>query len=267
MPAFHHPLPEPASDQAVRAIYRDEYADGYPSLYLDPWRRKHELNARNLAALLDRKGEQPLRWLDLACGQAWHFSRFPGRARMIGLDLSAAQLARARRNAPHASFIQGNMGEAGFAPASFDLVTNFWGGYCYLGSRDRIASLWRSAIDWIAPGGALYVEVLLGEDLASFNRSQFAQRTGFTVSPRSDDYSEWAYHDFGGTHAMTSPPLQQFLDIVSPAFRNVEARHDGMFMVHLIATDRRGPKTSSGRDVAAAQGQGSGLSNAGAEIC
>lgn len=238
MPAVQQPPPESISDQAVRAIYRDDYAAFYPSLYLDPWRSKHALNERNLAALLDRKGEQELRWLDLACGQAWHFSRFPGRARMVGLDLSAAQLARARRNVPHASFIQANMAEAAFAPASFDLVTCFWGAYCYLGSRDRIAALWRKATDWIAPGGALYVEVLLGEDLASFNRSQFAQRTGFTVSPRSDDYSEWAYHDFGGAHAMTSPPLQQFLDIVSPAFRTVEARHDGMFMVHLIATDR-----------------------------
>jgi len=162
----------------------------------------------------------------------------PGRAQMVGLDLSAAQLARARRNAPHASFVQGNMAEATFAPASYDLVTNFWGGYCYLGSRARIASLWRSAIDWIAPGGALYVEVLLGEDLASFNRSQFAQQTGFAVIPRSDDYSEWAYQDIGGTHVMTSPPLQQFLDIVSPAFQAVETKHDGMFMVHLVATGR-----------------------------
>jgi SAM-dependent methyltransferase len=235
--SLHHAPPASASDQAVRKIYGEQYAACYSSLYLDPWRSKHGLNVRNLAAILDRKSET--RWLDLACGQAWHFSRFPGRARMVGLDLSAAQLERARRNAPHASFIRGNMTEAAFAPASFDLVTNFWGGYCYLGSCERIGSLWRSAIDWIAPGGALYVEVLLGEDLASFNRSQFAQRTGFTVSPRSDDYSDWAYDDFGGRHVMTSPPLEQFLDIVSPAFRTVETRHDGMFMVHLIATDRR----------------------------
>ncbi len=229
--------PEP--DQAVQTIYREEYAASYPSLYLGPWQRKHELNIRNLTAMLDRKGGPLTRWLDLACGQAWHFSRLPGRARMVGLDLSAAQLARARRNAPHANFIRCNMAQAAFAPASFDLVTNFWGGYCYLGSRARIDTLWRSAIGWIAPGGALYIEVLLGEDLASFNRSQFAQRTGFSVVPRSDDYGEWAYQDAGGTHVMTSPPLQDFLDIVSPAFRNVEARHDGMFMVHVIATDRR----------------------------
>ena len=230
--------PQPACDQAVQSLYGEGYAAHYPSLYLDPWRQKHRLNAKNLTSILDRPFGSTPRWLDLACGQAWHFSLFPGRARMVGLDLSAAQLARARRNAPHASFIQGNMAEAAFAPASFDLVTTFWGGYCYLGSRARIASLWRSAIDWIAPGGALYVEVLLGEDLASFNRSHFAQQTGFTVAPRSDDYSEWAYQDVGGQHVMTSPPLQEVLDIVSPAFRAVEARHDGMFMVHLVATDK-----------------------------
>ena len=40
----------------------------------------------------------------------------------------------------------------------------------------------------------------------------------------------------GGTPPHDQPPLEQFLDIVSPAVRDVEARHDGMFMVHLIAT-------------------------------
>jgi predicted TPR repeat methyltransferase len=229
---------DPGSEQAVQSIYDENYAAFYPSFYLGPWQQKHRLNAANLTAILSQTSRPAPKWLDLACGQGWHFSQFPGQAQMVGLDLSAAQLARARRNGPHASFIRGNMAEAGFAPASFDLVTNFWGGYCYLGSRARIASLWRSAVDWIAPEGALYVEVLLGEDLASFNRSHFAQRTGFTVSPRSDDYSEWSYQDSGGIHLMTSPPLSQFLEIVSPAFRTVEARHDGMFMVHLIATGR-----------------------------
>jgi len=227
------------SDETVRALYDETYAADYPSLYIHPWRRKHELNVGRLAALLDRSPGRPPNWLDLACGQAWHFAQFPGRARMVGLDLSAAQLERAHANAPHAGLIQANMTEAAFTAGSFDLVTNFWGGYCYLASRERIAALWRSAIGWIAPGGSLYLEVLLGSDLASFNRSEFAQRTGFRVWPRSADYSEWTYEDSGGAHLMTSPPLEAFLDILLPAFRTVEAEHDGMFMTHLVATGRR----------------------------
>jgi SAM-dependent methyltransferase len=160
-------------------------------------------------------------------------------------DLSEAQLARARANAPHARFICADMTKAAFAPASFDIVSNFWAGYCYLHSRPRIAALVRAAVEWIAPDGALYIEVLLGRDLASFNESRYAQRTGFAVTPLSDDFSEWQYNDIGGCHLMTSPPLEDFLEIVSPAFVAVEARHDGGFMYHLVATGRRQSRGSS----------------------
>jgi len=221
-----------------RAIYDESYARDYPALYIEPWTRKHQLNAQILAGVLAGL-EKPLpRWLDLACGQAWHFSLFPRQAWMLGLDLSPAQLARARARVASAQFVQGDLSRTQFPQACFDLVTNFWAGYCYLNSRDAIERLWRSAVDWIAPGGALYIEVLLGQDLESFNRSRFAGRTGFTVDPRSPDYSEWEYEDSGGRHRMTSPPLEDFLRIVRPAFDRVDTRHDG-FMVHLIATGRR----------------------------
>lgn len=225
--------------ERVRAIYDEDYAGRYPSLYTSPWRRKHQLNAENLASVLHGLQSPLPRWLDLACGQAWHFSVFPGRAWMLGLDISEAQLARARVCAPHAAFVCGDMAQTSFPPESFDLVTNFWAGYCYLESRARIAALWHSVVGWIAQGGALYIEVLLGPDLETFNRSRFSGNTGFAVSPRSEDYSEWEYKDIGGRHVMTSPPLEDFLDIISPAFHVVDARHDGAFMVHLIASGRR----------------------------
>src|SRR5947207_2474350 len=77
-------------DERAAAIYCDDYAASYPSLYIKPWRNKHDLNIMNLAALLQGlAGPGPMPdWLDLACGQAWHFSAFQGRARMVGLDLS-----------------------------------------------------------------------------------------------------------------------------------------------------------------------------------
>lgn len=228
----------PGSD--VNAIYNDAYVAAYQSLYLHPWAQKHQLNASNLARILDTLRKPRPRWMDLACGQAWHFSIFPGRAKMFGLDISEAQLTRAKARVPGATFLRADLGDASFRQASFDLVTNFWAGYCYLGSKEEIAEMWRSAVDWIAPGGALYVEVLLGQDLANFNHSQFSARTGFLVSPRCDDYSEWEYEDIGGRHVMTSPPLEEFLQIVTPAFDFVEARHDGAFMIHLIATHRKG---------------------------
>lgn len=225
--------------ERVPALYDRDYARDYPALYLTAWPDKHALNRDILDGLLDTLGPSP-RWIDIACGQAWHFSRFAGRARMTGLDLSEAQLARARAAAPDAEFLCGDMAEAEFAPASFDLLTNFWGGYCYLASREAIAALWRRTLAWVAPGGAIYIELLLAEDLESFNRSRFAGNTGFSVVSRGADFVEWGYEDSAGTHVMTSPPLSETLNILAPAFRNVDVRHDGRFMTHVVATGRIG---------------------------
>ncbi len=230
----------PQYAERATAIYGESYAARYPSLYIEPWRRKHEINAHNLTRILDALPiVQPL-WLDLACGQAWHFTLFRGRARMHGLDLSPAQLLRARLRAPAAAFVCADMVHAPLLPESFDLVTNFWAGYCYLDSAERIEALLRDATRWIRPGGTLYIEVLLARDLESFNRSRFSHATGFVVIPRSEDYAQWRYDDLGGRHVMTSPSLPFFLDILTPEFEQIEARHDAAFMVHVIASRRKG---------------------------
>jgi SAM-dependent methyltransferase len=230
---------QPIDPRAGAALYGEAYAARYPELYIAPWQRKHRIDAANLARLLDGLGPDP-RWLDLACGQAWHFSAFPGRGRQLGIDLSEAQLACARRSAPHAAFVRADLDELALAPGSFDLVTNFWAGYCYLGTRARIAALVERAVAAIAEGGALYFEVLVPRDLETFNQSRYASRTGFAVTPLGDDYEDWQYDDVGGRHVMHSPPLELFLDRVDGRFRNVEATHDGSFMIHLIATGRLG---------------------------
>ena len=225
--------------ELTASIYCKRYASDYPELYIGPWRRKHDLNKCNLNRILTAlRLEQPT-WLDIGCGPAWHFSMFPEFAHRVGLDLSEEQLAQAKRNAPNANFVCADMACAPLLATSFDLVTNFWAGYCYLGSRERIGNLLRDIIQWIRPGGALYLEVLLARDLESFNRSLFANATGFTVVPRSADYTEWRYHDSGGQHLMVSPPLEFFVDVLTPQFRMIEATHDGAFMVHLIATERK----------------------------
>lgn len=229
----------PSYRDRVPALYSPGYARTYPDLYMSAWPDKHALNRAVIGQLLDELGPSP-RWIDIACGQAWHFSQFPGRAQMTGIDLSAAQLARARDAVPDAEFIHGDMAEVQLAPASFDLLTNFWGGYCYLADREAIAGLWRRTLDWITPGGALYVELLLPADLESFNRSRFAGKTGFSVASRGSDFVEWSYEDGAGTHIMTSPPLGEALDIFQPAFRSIDVHHDGRFMTHLVAQGRLG---------------------------
>ena len=223
----------------VLSIYDEVYAADYPSLYIAPWRNKHEINIANLSRLLaEMSGPGPL-WLDLACGQAWHFTAIPDQVRKIGLDLSAAQLTRARANTPEATFVRADMSVPPFRARTFDLVTNFWAAYCYLGSTARIESFLNTSIALVREGGALYFEVLLPKDLESFNRSHFAERTAFSVTPLTSDYTEWSYEDSGGRHVMTSPPLEVFLAPLSAHFEAVEADHDGAFMVHVIARHRK----------------------------
>ena len=102
----------------------------------------------------------------------------------------ATKIARTRN--PEAEFLCADVLEAALAPASFDLVTCFWGSYCYLDDVGRIAAFLRRVLEWTAPGGAAYLELLAPDVLSSFNASNFAERTGFNIEPRSADYATWA---------------------------------------------------------------------------
>jgi len=221
-------------------IYDSAYAAEYARLYITPWRRKHERNLANLRRVLGQlaSGSRPVRWLDVACGPAWHFAQVTGGMVRVGLDASMAQLRRARAANPQACFLCGDMTQSALAPKSFELITHFWAGYCYLDDEARIAALLENMIRWTGPGGACYVEVLLAADVASFNASAYARATGFRVFARTPDFVRWGYIDSGGRHEMMSPPLEFFTTALQPAFSRVEAEHDGAFMVHLIATGR-----------------------------
>jgi len=163
----------------------------------------------------------------------------PPEVRTFGLDLSRAQLARARRNAPRAGLVRADMEDDVFRAATFDVVTSFWAAYAYLDDEGRILDLVRRMTRWLRPAGVLYLEVLAPEDLPGFNDSVFAARTGFRVQARSPDWTRWAYLDSGGEHRMTSPPVAAFRAVLDPCFDAVEAEHDGTFMTHVVARGRR----------------------------
>lgn len=226
-------------------IYSAEYAARYARLYIAPWRRKHLRNSENLTRILAALAplRRPVRWLDVACGPAWHFRQFPSGCFKVGLDRSMAQLLGAREAGPDAAFVCADMAAGAFAPASFDLVTNFWAGYCYLDGFRPIANFLDNLIGWVRPGGACYLEVLLPEDLAAFNTCRFAAATGFRVFARTPDFTFWGYRDSGGEHRMCSPPLGFFTAPLAGAFERLEAEHDGAFMVHLIAAGKRAPES------------------------
>lgn len=225
--------------QKISLIYDEDYANQYDGLYLYPWMNKHELNIKNIERILLQTPCKNKKWLDTFCGQAWHFSRFPKTITKIGVDISSAQLELAKIRNPDATFIQGNILDIAFPDSSFNIITNFWAAYCYLDSFEKIESLFKNLVQWLQGDGSLYFEILTAEALKLFNSSAYSQRTGFSVNPRTPDFIRWSYEDSGGTHNMTSPPIDFFIELISKSFSHVEAIHDQGFMTHLIALGKK----------------------------
>ncbi len=108
--------------------------------------KKHQLNVDNIISILRTLSTGQRRWLDLCCGQAWHFSMIKegvdnglnDRIEKVGGDLSPAQLKRAALGNPTANFILADVLDVFLPQDEFGLVTSFWAAYCYLKNRAKI---------------------------------------------------------------------------------------------------------------------------------
>jgi ubiquinone/menaquinone biosynthesis C-methylase UbiE len=76
----------------------------------------------------------PARTLDIACGTGFLTRHLPGE--LVGLDQSATMIDEARRQAPEATFVQGDALELPFEDGSFDRIftAHFYG---HLEGEDR----------------------------------------------------------------------------------------------------------------------------------
>jgi ubiquinone/menaquinone biosynthesis C-methylase UbiE len=108
---------------AVKAYY-DQRAPEYDEWYRGTgrfaerdrpgWEAEVEALRRALGAL------SPVRTLDVACGTGFLTRHLPGE--IVGLDQSESMLEEARRQAPRATFVQGDALELPFEDGSFDRV-------------------------------------------------------------------------------------------------------------------------------------------------
>lgn len=218
-------------------IYNRRYAPAYATLFIEHplWKPKLQFNAAVLSRLLKPLGN----WVDTCCGQGWHLAQFPYHQR-VGIDLSAAQLDRARRQNPGVSFIQADLADYEFPDGQrFDLVSNFWSSYSYLNDEDAIRALVQKLVRWTAPGGALYLELTVPELLEKFNESEFASETGSKVVLQSPDGVRWQFHDAGGVHQMMSPQLDFFTDLIEPHFAKIDHSVVVRAIRQLIARGKR----------------------------
>jgi cyclopropane fatty-acyl-phospholipid synthase-like methyltransferase len=90
--------------------------------------------------------------LELGCGAGIPMTAALAIGRTLtGVDLSATQLAMARRNVPSATFIQADMTALTFEPATFDAVVAFYS-LTHV-PREEHADLLGRIRGWLRPGG------------------------------------------------------------------------------------------------------------------
>jgi SAM-dependent methyltransferase len=76
-----------------------------------------------------------------------------GRANLIGIDISAEQIRRAREHIPDAVFLHGDFTQAWFEPGSFDAVVSFYV-FNHV-PREELGPLLERIESWLRPGGHL----------------------------------------------------------------------------------------------------------------
>jgi 2-polyprenyl-3-methyl-5-hydroxy-6-metoxy-1,4-benzoquinol methylase len=104
--------------------------------------------------------------LDLGCGAGIPSTRaLATRFKVTGVDLSASQVAAARRNVPGTTFIQANMAAVEFSAASFDGITAFYA-MSHV-PREEHVDVFRRIAGWLRPNG-LFLATLGAEDSADW---------------------------------------------------------------------------------------------------
>jgi SAM-dependent methyltransferase len=117
------------------------YARAFDSAYLEVYAHRDAREAeRATQYLLEPLVLGQRRVLDLACGAGRHACALARRgARVVGLDLSAELLARARLaaepDAPGPDFVRGDMLHLPFAAAAFDLVVSMFTSFGYFATE------------------------------------------------------------------------------------------------------------------------------------
>ncbi len=141
-----------SSDERKQIVERgyDQAADTFAA-----WQREIRDSERlqHLEALLPRLPLQPA-VLEIGSGAAVRSSRILAeRGRLVGIDLSAEQVRRARERLPEARFVHGDVMEAEFADGTFDAVVSFY----VLNNlpREELGPLFERIRRWLRPGGYL----------------------------------------------------------------------------------------------------------------
>lgn len=134
--------------EKIVALGYDEVAGNYGN-----WTLEHERADREkYTALLLKYLQSGSDLLELGCGPGEPTTRhLTSHYQVTANDISASCLELAKRNAPKARFIPGDMTELSFPAGSFDGVVAYYAFHHI--PRDRYASLIGRIYGWLRPGG------------------------------------------------------------------------------------------------------------------
>lgn len=146
---------------------RDVVRRGYDRIaddYLAARDRSGTSGDMQLLAEVLRRTPDGSQVLDLGCGAGEPVSAAIADAghRLTGVDISAAQIERARALIPQATFIESDMTQVDFHPRSFDLIVAFFA--LFHVPRELHESLFRSLLNWLLPGGRLVATLGRNDD-------------------------------------------------------------------------------------------------------
>lgn len=139
--------------------YASWFRADYVSLY--PHRDAAEAE-RQVRFLLEQLGglEPGTRVLDLCCGAGRHTRLLAKRGfRAVGVDLSAALLARAGEAGRDYQLVRADMRRLPFGPV-FGLVANFFTSFGYFAEDGENAAILRAVASVLRPGGRFLVDYL-----------------------------------------------------------------------------------------------------------
>lgn len=162
------------------------------------------------------------RWLDVACGTGFFLSRFPTVERM-GLDLSPAMLAEAKKANPGIPLIKGTyLEERPDWINHWDLVTCMWYAYGYVETIRDIDRLIANLAAWTAPQGVCFLPCCDLEALCTVAIPHLPT----TVFPGRVRISGviWSYdEDTGKVHEnMIAPRAEYLAEVFARYFRTVQ---------------------------------------------
>lgn len=148
-----------------KRMVRDSY-DRLDERYAEWGRTIEDTSRRRWTDFLLESMPAGSRVLDLGCGDGSLLTgQLAERFSVVGVDLSAAQLARASKSLPNAHFICADMTSLAFPDESFDAVCAFYS-FTHL-PLDELPGLLCSIAAWLRHGGRLVGSFGASEDPGS----------------------------------------------------------------------------------------------------